>query len=58
MKAPCLNCEKSGCGVHHDKCDMYGRYRTEREELSKERIERVRRLPLRKPLRRKIVRTN
>ena len=23
INCPCINCEKKGCGVYHDKCEKY-----------------------------------
>lgn len=35
MKAPCLKCEKSGCGNHHDKCEAYMKFKEENEHIKK-----------------------
>lgn len=32
IKVPCKDCEKKGCGVYHEKCPEYLRYK---EELQK-----------------------
>ena len=30
MRCPCIECEKRGCGVFHDQCELYKKYTEER----------------------------
>lgn len=29
-KAPCIKCERRGCGAFHDKCEIYKEFRSQR----------------------------
>lgn len=41
MKIPCLECEHTGCGVYHDKCEKYQEYKKENQRIRDERAEAV-----------------
>lgn len=49
MKAPCLSCDRRGCGKYHDFCGKYKEYRDTREKI---RIERKKAYASRPPSRR------
>ena len=31
-RAPCIECEKKGCGAYHDKCKLYQEFKKELEK--------------------------
>lgn len=35
--SPCKECEKRGCGAHHDSCEKYKEYRDGCEKIREER---------------------
>ena len=35
IKSPCMNCPKKGCGVLHNKCNEYIKYKEEIEAIKK-----------------------
>ena len=35
INCPCVNCEKRGCGIYHDKCKEYQVYKKNRCKLNK-----------------------
>ena len=37
MKAPCMGCERRGCGVYHDECPEYQKYRKEKMKEHEQR---------------------
>ena len=38
-KAPCMGCERRGCGAYHDVCEKYIEYRKLKEKEYANRIE-------------------
>lgn len=40
--APCKNCEKSPCGIFHDKCEEYLKWKKEKAAANKIAFERER----------------
>lgn len=41
MRMPCFGCEKTGCGLYHDECEEYQKYKMERKRINELRSERV-----------------
>ena len=39
-KAPCVDCERKGCGSYHDQCEKYREYWTECDRVRKEKLKR------------------
>lgn len=37
MKTPCKNCENSGCGSYHDRCEKYQEFKVERQKFLDEK---------------------
>ena len=37
--APCLNCERRGCGSYHDECEKYKAFVEEQNILKNKRLE-------------------
>lgn len=37
-KAPCVNCERKGCGAYHDQCELYLQFRAEQQAISEKKI--------------------
>ena len=40
LTAPCVNCDKKGCGSYHDKCPKYLEFKNEKEKELYERLKR------------------
>ena len=38
IKAPCINCERKGCGAYHDKCELYLQFHAEQQAISEKKI--------------------
>ena len=36
--APCLNCERRGCGIYHDECEKYKAFVEEQNILKNKRL--------------------
>ena len=41
LKNPCKYCENKGCGVYHDECEAYQKFRDYRSKISDERAKSV-----------------
>lgn len=33
---PCIKCKQKGCGVYHDQCKSYKKYKEDRNQLKKQ----------------------
>lgn len=44
MTCPCINCEKKGCEVYHDKCELYKTYKEDKNKINKKRQEMYRKI--------------
>lgn len=40
LTAPCIDCDKKGCGSYHDKCPEYQQFKQEKEKELTERLKR------------------
>lgn len=45
INAPCIKCEKKGCGSYHDQCPDYQEYKRKGEEIKKKRFSESEYLP-------------
>lgn len=41
LKNPCKDCENKGCGIYHDECEKYQKFKEYNEKISNERAKSV-----------------
>lgn len=53
MEAPCKKCELKGCGMQHEKCEKYKKYRQEIDEATLKRKSAYLALPQKKKVKKR-----